>query len=122
MAARRTPAQRARVFWKYAMAQSPEEFADVSALVLAMFTVSECGQWLTSETLTEECGDRLAFADELSLKRSEAGKKGSAARWSVLMVSMAKPSQTRWQTGWQNEAKPWQIRFCHRLMCRLPMS
>jgi hypothetical protein len=31
----------------------------------------------------EECADRTTFADELSRKRSEAGKKGSAARWSA---------------------------------------
>jgi uncharacterized protein YdaU (DUF1376 family) len=70
------------VLWKYALAQSPEEFAAVSAQVLAMFTVSECGNWLSNETLMEECADRTTFADELSRKRSEAGKKGSAARWS----------------------------------------
>jgi uncharacterized protein YdaU (DUF1376 family) len=70
------------VLWKYALAQSPEEFAAVSAPVLAMFTVSECGNWLSNETLLEECADRTTFADELSRKRSEAGKKGSAARWS----------------------------------------
>jgi uncharacterized protein YdaU (DUF1376 family) len=69
------------VLWKYALAQSPEEFAAVSAPVLAMFTVSECGNWLSNETLMEECADRTTFADELSRKRSEAGKKGSAARW-----------------------------------------
>jgi uncharacterized protein YdaU (DUF1376 family) len=69
------------VLWKYALAQSPEEFAAVSAPVLAMFTVSECGNWLSNETLMEECADRMTFADELSRKRSEAGKKGSAARW-----------------------------------------
>jgi uncharacterized protein YdaU (DUF1376 family) len=69
------------VLWKYALAQSPEEFAAVSAQVLAMFTVSECGNWLSNETLMEECADRLTFADELSRKRSEAGKRGSAARW-----------------------------------------
>jgi hypothetical protein len=51
--------------------------------VLAMFTVSECGNWLSNETLMEECADRTTFADELSRKRSEAGKKGSAARWSA---------------------------------------
>src|SRR6478609_1946819 len=71
------------VLWKYALAQSAEEFAAVSAPVLAMFTVSECGNWLSNETLMEECADRLTFADELSRKRSEAGKKGSAARWSA---------------------------------------
>lgn len=70
------------LLWKYALAQSPEEFAAVAAPVLAMFTVSECGNWLSNETLMEECADRLTFADELSRKRSEAGKKGSAARWS----------------------------------------
>jgi len=69
------------VLWKYALAQSPEEFAAVSAPVLAMFTVSECGNWLCNETLMEEYADRMTFADELSRKRSEAGKKGSAARW-----------------------------------------
>ncbi|MFL6313729.1 MAG: DUF1376 domain-containing protein [Terriglobales bacterium] len=69
------------VLWKYALAQSPEEFAAVAAPVLAMFTVSECGNWLSNETLMEECADRTTFADELSRKRSEAGKKGSAARW-----------------------------------------
>jgi uncharacterized protein YdaU (DUF1376 family) len=69
------------VLWKYALAQSPEEFAAVSVQVLAMFTVSECGNWLSNETLMEECADRTTFADELSRKRSEAGKKGSAARW-----------------------------------------
>lgn len=69
------------VMWKYALAQSPEEFAAVAAPVLAMFTVSECGNWLSNETLMEECADRTTFADELSRKRSEAGKKGSAARW-----------------------------------------
>jgi uncharacterized protein YdaU (DUF1376 family) len=69
------------VLWKYALAQSPEEFAAVSTPVLAMFTVSECGNWLSNETLMEECADRITFADELSRKRSEAGKKGSAARW-----------------------------------------
>ncbi|MGB9119658.1 MAG: DUF1376 domain-containing protein [Candidatus Angelobacter sp.] len=67
------------VLWKYA--QSPEEFSAVAAPVLAMFTVSECGNWLSNETLMEECADRTTFADELSRKRSEAGKKGSAARW-----------------------------------------
>ncbi|HSK42518.1 MAG TPA: DUF1376 domain-containing protein, partial [Candidatus Binatia bacterium] len=71
------------VLWKYALAQSPEEFAAVAAPVLAMFTVSECGNWLSNETLMEECADRLTFAGELSRKRSEAGKKGSAARWSA---------------------------------------
>jgi len=71
------------VLWKYALAQSPEEFAAVSAPVLAMFTVSECGNWLSNETLMEECADRSTFADELSRKRSEAGKKGSAARWAA---------------------------------------
>ena len=70
------------VLWKYALAQSPEEFAAVSAQVLAMFTVSECGNWLSNETLMEECADRTTFAEELSRKRSEAGKRGSAARWS----------------------------------------
>jgi uncharacterized protein YdaU (DUF1376 family) len=70
------------LLWKYALAQSPEEFAAVAAPVLAMFTVSECGNWLSNETMMEECADRLTFADELSRKRSEAGKKGSAARWS----------------------------------------
>jgi uncharacterized protein YdaU (DUF1376 family) len=69
------------VLWKYALAQSPEEFAAVAAPVLAMFTVSECGNWLSNETLMEECADRTTFADELSRKRSAAGKKGSAARW-----------------------------------------
>lgn len=69
------------VLWKYALAQSPDEFAAVAAPVLAMFTVSECGNWLSNETLMEECADRTTFADELSRKRSEAGKKGSAARW-----------------------------------------
>jgi uncharacterized protein YdaU (DUF1376 family) len=69
------------VLWKYALAQSPEEFAAVAAPVLAMFTVSECGNWLSNETLMEECADRTTFASELSRKRSEAGKKGSAARW-----------------------------------------
>jgi uncharacterized protein YdaU (DUF1376 family) len=71
------------VLWKYALAQSPEEFAAVAASVLAMFTVSECGNWLSNETLMEECADRKTFADELSRKRSDAGKKGSAARWSA---------------------------------------
>jgi uncharacterized protein YdaU (DUF1376 family) len=71
------------VLWKYALAQSPEEFAAIAAPVLAMFTVSECGNWLSNETLMEECADRTTFADELSRKRSEAGKKGSAARWSA---------------------------------------
>lgn len=70
------------LLWKYALAQSPEEFAAVAAPVLAMFTVSECGNWLSNETLMEECADRLTFADELSRKRSEAGKRGSTARWS----------------------------------------
>jgi uncharacterized protein YdaU (DUF1376 family) len=69
------------VLWKYALAQSPEEFAAVSATVLSMFTVSECTNWLSNETLMEECADRMTFADELSRKRSAAGKKGSAARW-----------------------------------------
>ncbi|MGB9120231.1 MAG: DUF1376 domain-containing protein, partial [Candidatus Angelobacter sp.] len=64
------------VLWKYALAQSPDEFAAVAAPVLAMFTVSECGNWLSNETLMEECADRTTFADELSRKRSEAGKKG----------------------------------------------
>jgi uncharacterized protein YdaU (DUF1376 family) len=72
------------VLWKYALAQSPEEFAAVAAPVLAMFTVSECGTWLSNETLMEECVDRDAFADELSRKRSEAGKRGGAARWSSI--------------------------------------
>jgi uncharacterized protein YdaU (DUF1376 family) len=70
------------VLWKYALAQAPEEFAAVSAPVLAMFTVSECGNWLSNETLMEECADRTTFADELSRKRSEAGKKGNRKRWS----------------------------------------
>jgi uncharacterized protein YdaU (DUF1376 family) len=70
------------LLWKYALAQSPEEFAAVAAPVLAMFTVSDCGNWLSNETLMEECADRTTFAYELSRKRSEAGKKGSAARWS----------------------------------------
>jgi uncharacterized protein YdaU (DUF1376 family) len=69
------------LLWKYALAQSPEEFAAVAAPVLAMFTVSECGNWLSNETLMQECVDRDAYAGELSRKRSEAGKKGSAARW-----------------------------------------
>ena len=71
------------VLWKYALAQSPEEFAAVAAQVLAMFTVSECGNWLSNETLMEECADRLTFADELSRKRSEAGRKGNRKRWSA---------------------------------------
>ena len=82
------------VLWKYALAQSPEEFAAVAAQVLAMFTVSECGNWLSNETLMEECADRTTFADELSRKRSEAGKRGSAPAG----LTMAKG---RWQTGWQ---------------------
>jgi len=69
------------LLWKYALAQSPEEFAAVAAPVLAMFTVSECGNWLSNETLMEECADRLTFADELSRKRSEAGRKGNRKRW-----------------------------------------
>jgi len=68
------------VLWKYALAQSPEEFAAVSAPVLAMFTVSECGNWLSNETLMEECADRMTFTNELSRKRSEAGRKGNRAR------------------------------------------
>ena len=79
------------VLWKYALAQSPEEFAAVAAQVLAMFTVSECGNWLSNETLMEECADRPTFADELSRKRSEAGKRGSAARWSADGKSDGKP-------------------------------
>ncbi len=71
------------VLWKYALAQSPEEFAAVASQVLAMFTVSECGNWLSNETLIEECADRTTFADELSRKRSEAGKKGGVVRWSA---------------------------------------
>lgn len=46
-----------------------------------MFTVSECGNWLSNETLMEECADRTTFADELSRKRSEAGRKGNQVRW-----------------------------------------
>ncbi len=71
------------LLWKYALAQSPEEFAAVSAPVLAMFTVSECGNWLSNETLMEECADRDTYADELSRKRSEAGKKGNRTRWAL---------------------------------------
>jgi uncharacterized protein YdaU (DUF1376 family) len=69
------------LLWKYALAQSPEEFAALAPEVLPMFTVSDDGQWLTNETLTEECAGRVEFAEELSRKRSEAGRKGNAARW-----------------------------------------
>lgn len=71
------------VLWKYALAQSPEEFAAVAEPVLAMFTVSECGNWLSNETLMEECVDRETYADELSRKRSEAGRKGNRVRWAA---------------------------------------
>ena len=50
------------LLWKYALAQSPEEFAAVAAPVLAMFTVSECGNWLSNETLMQECVDRDTYA------------------------------------------------------------
>ena len=69
------------LLWKYALAQSPEEFAAVAAPVLAMFTVSECGNWLSNETLMQECMDRETYAGELSRKRSEAGRKGNRVRW-----------------------------------------
>jgi uncharacterized protein YdaU (DUF1376 family) len=93
------------VLWKYALAQSPEEFAAVSAQVLAMFTVSECSNWLSNETLMEECADRLTFADELSRKRSEAGRKGNRARWgSDERRSPEDQSQTS-QTASQNDRK-----------------
>lgn len=69
------------LMWKYALAQSPEEFAALAPQVMAMFTVTEDGQWLTNETLTEECAGRADFAEELSRKRSQAGRKGNAVRW-----------------------------------------
>jgi uncharacterized protein YdaU (DUF1376 family) len=69
------------LLWKYALAQSPEEFATLAPQVMPMFTVSDDGQWLTNETLTEECAGRVEFSEELSRKRSEAGRKGNAVRW-----------------------------------------
>ena len=69
------------LFWKYALAQSPEEFAALAPQLMPMFTVSEDGQWLTNETLTEECASTGSFSDELSRKRSQAGRRGSEARW-----------------------------------------
>src|SRR5689334_18102729 len=69
------------LMWKYALAQSPEEFAALAPQVMAMFTVTADGQWLTNETLTEECAGRAEFAEELSRKRSQAGRKGNAVRW-----------------------------------------
>ena len=69
------------LMWKYALAQSAEEFAGLAAQVMAMFTVTDDGKWLTNETLTEECAGRAEFAEELSRKRSSAGRKGNAARW-----------------------------------------
>jgi uncharacterized protein YdaU (DUF1376 family) len=69
------------LMWKYALAQSPQEFAGLAAQVMPMFSVTEDGQWLTNETLTEECAGRAEFAEELSRKRSAAGRKGNAARW-----------------------------------------
>ena len=69
------------LMWKYALAQSPQEFAALAAQVMPMFSVTEDGQWLTNETLTEECAGRAEFAEELSRKRSSAGRKGNAARW-----------------------------------------
>lgn len=88
------------LLWKYALAQSPDEFAAVSAPVLAMFTISQCGNWLSNETLMQECADRATYAGELSRKRSEAGRKGNRMRWGMPDrdsqndgKSIAKPSQ-----------------------------
>jgi uncharacterized protein YdaU (DUF1376 family) len=69
------------LMWKYALAQSPQEFAALAAQVMPMFSATEDGLWLTNETLTEECAGRAEFAEELSRKRSAAGKKGNATRW-----------------------------------------
>ena len=63
------------VLWKYALAQSPEEFAAVSAQVLAMFTVSECGNWLSNETLMEECADRTHLCRRAEPETVRGGKE-----------------------------------------------
>ena len=105
------------VLWKYALAQSAEEFAAVAAHVLAMFTASECGNWLSNETLMEECADRLTFADELSRKRSEAGRKGNRKRWSAPEDESQTASQNDRKTI-ANCSKTSQTIFCDHLTSR----
>jgi len=77
------------VIWRYALAQSKAAFAKVSEQVLSMFTVSEDGKWLTNETLTDEWND----ATDWFKKKSDAGKKGSSARWAN-GDDMAPPCET----------------------------
>jgi len=84
------------VFWRYALASSREEFAAVAEQVIAMFTVSDDGKWLTNETLTEEWNDASLWFK----KKSDAGTKGSEARWkkqeplTVNDTAMTVPSQS----------------------------
>lgn len=70
------------IFWWYAMAKTPRDFAKVSKEVLAMFTVTEDGKWIINETLSSEWSDTSARMADVSKKRSEAGKKGNQKRWS----------------------------------------
>ncbi len=93
------------LLWKYALAQSPEEFAAVAAPVLAMFAVSECGNWLSNETLMQECVDRATYADEISRKRSEAGRKGNRARWALPDDASQTASQNVSQNASQDDRK-----------------
>ena len=82
------------VLWKYALADSPQEFAALADKVMPMFQASDDGRWLTNGTLNEEFSDRVDHERDVSRKRSEAGKKGGAARW-----------QTASQTESQNDGK-----------------
>jgi uncharacterized protein YdaU (DUF1376 family) len=92
------------VLWKYALTDSPQEFAALVEKVMPMFQVSADGGWLTNSTLDEEFSDRVTHERELSRKRSAAGKKGNVTRWKSGTPSQEE-SQTESQVESQNDGK-----------------
>jgi len=97
------PADRT-LLWRLALAESREEYEAVADQVEAFFTLSEDGKHFTNETLAQEWQESTDYLIGIREKRSEAGKKGNASRWSdakssqtdrkVIASATASPSQT----------------------------
>jgi uncharacterized protein YdaU (DUF1376 family) len=97
------PADRT-LLWRLALATSREEYEAVADQVEAFFTLSEDGKHFTNETLAQEWQESTEYLVGIREKRSEAGKKGNAARWgdgkssqtdrTPIANAIALPSQT----------------------------
>jgi hypothetical protein len=68
------------VFWRFALAQSAEEFSAVAGEVMPMFVPTEDGQNLHNETLTAEWNEATAKMEKIHEIRAEAGRRGAAAK------------------------------------------